>query len=94
MGRPRRRINPEVAWDMARWLYRYFEETEHNRTTLCHLNGVQSLQIGRRDKQARALADLQGLADELPAALWNKVPCCLRMMVARHRRDLASIELP
>ena len=80
---------------MARWLYRHFEEIGHNRAALHHLNGIlQSLQMRRRDEQARALAELQGLADELPAELWNKVTSYLRMMAARQRKDLVSIELP
>lgn len=80
---------------MAKWLYRHFEETEHNRGMLRRLNDIlQSLQVKRRDEQERALAELQALADELPAELWKKVTGYLRMMAARQRRDLVSIELP
>ena len=95
MGRPRKSIAAEEARDVAKWLYRHFEETGHNRAILRRLDDtLRSLQMKRRDEQERALADLQTLTDELPAELWNKVTSYLRMMAARQRRDLVSIELP
>ena len=95
MPRGRKRISRAEAWDVARWLHRHFENVGHNRALLRQLDGIlQGLQLRRREVQEQAVADLQVLVDDLPAAIWAKCGAYLRMKAARERDDLVSIKVP
>ncbi len=95
MGRKRKRLESEEAWEAAKWLYRYFEEMGHHRLMVGNLHSVlRDLQIKREEVRKEALSELQAIVDQLPAQLWTKCSGYLRMNAARRRKQNVSIEVP